>query len=146
MTNNFKNHIDTTDIKIIKQLQINARIAFTQLGKIVGLTSPAVSERIKKLEDRGIISGYSVQLDQSKIGAPVSAFIALTTKSNHYDQLIDFAEKSPEILECHHLTGSISFMIKVAVSSPSTLENLLTKLNKFGETQTTIILSTPIKK
>lgn len=146
MTNNFKNHIDTTDIKLIKQLQINARITFTQLGKIVGLTSPAVSERIKKLEDRGIISGYSVQLDQSKIGAPVSAFIALTTKSNHYAQLIDFAEKSPEILECHHLTGAISFMIKVAVSSPSTLENLLTKLNKFGETQTTIILSTPIKK
>ncbi len=137
--------IDTIDWKIIKELQINARITFAELGRRVGLTTPAVIERVRKLEDAKIITGYRAVIDPAKIGFPVTAFIRMSISGIDYSHIIEVAEKSSEVLECHRATGGNSFIMKVAVSDVEHLQNLIDKLTPYGITTTSIVLSSPVK-
>lgn len=137
--------IDTIDWKIIKEMQINARITFAELGRRVGLTTPAVIERVRKLEDAKIITGYRAVVDPSKIGFPVTAFIRMSISGIDYSHIIEVAEKSSEVLECHRGTGGDSFILKVAVSDVEHLQNLIDKLTPYGITTTSIVLSSPVK-
>src|ERR1043165_6669116 len=109
--------IDEIDWKILKELQINARISFAELGRRVGLTTPAVIERVRKLEDAKIITGYRVEIDTAKVGLPITAFIRMSITGVDYSHIIEVAEQSGEILECHRGTGGDSFIMKIAVSS-----------------------------
>ena len=137
--------IDAIGWKIIKELQINARITFAELGRRVGLTTPAVIERVRKLEDAKIITGYRAVVDPSKIGFPVTAFIRMSISGIDYSHIIEVAEKSSEVLECHRGTGGDSFIMKVAVSDVEHLQNLIDKLTPYGITTTSIVLSSPVK-
>lgn len=137
--------IDTIDWKIIKEMQINARITFAELGRRVGLTTPAVIERVRKLEDAKIITGYRAVVDPSKVGFPVTAFIRMSISGIDYSHIIEVAEKSSEVLECHRGTGGDSFILKVAVSDVEHLQNLIDKLTPYGITTTSIVLSSPVK-
>lgn len=137
--------IDTIDWKIIKEMQLNARITFAELGRRVGLTTPAVIERVRKLEDAKIITGYRAVVDPSKVGFPVTAFIRMSISGIDYSHIIEVAEKSSEVLECHRGTGGDSFIMKVAVSDVEHLQNLIDKLTPYGITTTSIVLSSPVK-
>jgi Lrp/AsnC family transcriptional regulator, leucine-responsive regulatory protein len=137
--------IDAIDWKIIKEMQINARITFAELGRRVGLTTPAVIERVRKLEDAKIITGYRAVVDPSKVGFPVTAFIRMSISGIDYSHIIEVAEKSSEVLECHRGTGGDSFILKVAVSDVEHLQNLIDRLTPYGITTTSIVLSSPVK-
>ncbi len=138
--------IDEIDWKILKELQINARISFAELGRRVGLTTPAVIERIRKLEDAGIITGYAAEIDTAKVGFPITAFIRMSITGIDYSHIIEVAEQSIEVLECHRGTGGDSFIMKIAVASVENLQNLIDKLTPYGITTTSIVLSSPVKK
>lgn len=137
--------IDAIDWKIIKEMQINARITFAELGRRVGLTTPAVIERVRKLEDAKIITGYRAVVDPSKVGFPVTAFIRMSISGIDYSHIIEVAEKSSEVLECHRGTGGDSFILKVAVSDVEHLQNLIDRLTPYGITTTSVVLSSPVK-
>lgn len=137
--------IDAIDWKIIKEMQTNARISFAELGRRVGLTTPAVIERVRKLEDAKIITGYRAVVDPAKVGFPVTAFIRMSISGIDYSHIIEVAEKSSEVLECHRGTGGDSFILKVAVSDVEHLQNLIDKLTPYGITTTSIVLSSPVK-
>ncbi len=137
--------IDTIDWKILKELQENARISFAELGRRVNLTTPAVIERVRKLEDAKIITAYRAEIDTAKIGLPITAFIRMSISGVDYSKIIDVAEKSSEVLECHRGTGGDSFILKVAVSDVEHLQNLIDRLVPFGITTTSIVLSSPVK-
>lgn len=137
--------IDAIDWKIIKEMQINARTTFAELGRRVGLTTPAVIERVRKLEDAKIIIGYRAVVDPSKVGFPVTAFIRMSISGIDYSHIIEVAKKSIEVLECHRGTGGDSFIMKVAVSDVEHLQNLIDKLTPYGITTTSIVLSSPVK-
>jgi Lrp/AsnC family leucine-responsive transcriptional regulator len=137
--------IDTIDWKILKELQENARISFAELGRRVGLTTPAVIERIRKLEDAQIITGYRAEIDTAKVGLPITAFIRMSITGVDYSHIIEVAEESNEVLECHRGTGGDSFIMKVAVESVGHLQNLIDKLTPYGITTTSIVLSSPVK-
>ncbi len=137
--------IDLIDWKILKELQQNARISFAELGRRINLTTPAVIERIRKLEDAKIITGYRAEIDAAKIGLPITAFIRMSIAGVDYSHIIEVAKKSPEVLECHRGTGGDSFILKVAVSDVEHLQNLIDKLVPFGITTTSIVLSSPVK-
>lgn len=137
--------VDEIDWKIIKELQINARITFAELGRRVGLTTPAVIERVRKLEDAQIITGYRAIVDPSKVGFPVTAFIRMSISGIDYSHIIEVAKNSSEVLECHRGTGGDSFILKVAVSDVEHLQNLIDKLTPYGITTTSIVLSSPVK-
>jgi len=137
--------IDAIDWKILGEMQLNARTSFAELGRRIGLTTPAVIERIRKLEDARVIIGYRAEIDAAKIGLPVTAFIRMSISGVDYSKIIEVAEKSTEVLECHRGTGNDSFILKVAVADVEHLQNLIDKFTPYGITTTSIVLSSPIK-
>jgi Lrp/AsnC family leucine-responsive transcriptional regulator len=138
--------LDEIDKKILTELQLDARTSYAELGRRVGLTTPAVIERVRKLEDAGIVTGYRVEIDPAKIGLPITAFIRMSITGVDYSHIIEVAEQSKEVLECHRGTGGDSFIMKVAVSSVEHLQELIDRLTPYGITTTTIVLSSPVKR
>lgn len=137
--------IDGINWKILSELQRDARITFAELGRRVGLTTPAVIERVRKLEDCGIITGYRAEIDAAKIGYPITAFIRMSITGVDYSKIIETVSESREVLECHRGTGGDSFIIKVAVADVGHLQTLIDKLTPYGITTTSIVLSSPVK-
>jgi Lrp/AsnC family transcriptional regulator, leucine-responsive regulatory protein len=138
--------IDDIDRKILNELQLDARISYAEIGRRVGLTTPAVIERVRKIEDSGIVTGYRAEIDPSKVGLPITAFIRMSISGVDYSHIIEVAEESDEVLECHRGTGGDSFIMKVAVSSVEHLQEVIDRLTPYGITTTTIVLSSPVKR
>lgn len=146
------NHItryqmDETDWHILRELQIDARLSYAELGRRVGLSSPAVQERVRKMEDYGIITGYRVEIDLPKAGYPLSAYVRVgNLPSTDGKRVLELSEAMPEVLECHHITGQDCFLIKIAATSIPHLEQVIGKFADFTHTVTTIVLSSPVEK
>lgn len=138
--------IDEIDRKVLRELQQDARVSYAELGRRVGLTTPAVIERVRKLEDAGVITGYRADIDPAKVGLPITAFVRMSITGVDYSHIIEVAEQSNEVLECHRGTGGDSFIIKVAVSSVEHLQQIIDKLTPYGITTTAIVLSSPVKR
>jgi Lrp/AsnC family leucine-responsive transcriptional regulator len=138
--------IDEIDRKILGELQREARVSYAELGRRVGLTTPAVIERVRKLEDAGVITGYRAEIDTSKVGLPITAFVRMSITGVDYSHIIEVAEQSNEVLECHRGTGGDSFIMKLAVSSVEHLQEVIDRLVPYGITTTTIVLSSPVKR
>ncbi|HUF03528.1 MAG TPA: Lrp/AsnC family transcriptional regulator [Aridibacter sp.] len=138
--------LDEIDWKLLRVLQKDARTSYAEMGRRVGLTTPAVIERVHKLEDAGVITGYRVELDLSKVGLPVTCFIRMSITGVDYSHIVEVAKVSPEVLECHRGTGGDSFIMKVAVESVEHLQMLIDKLTPYGITTTSIVLSSPVRR
>lgn len=137
--------LDGIDKGILSELQADARISYAELGRRVGLTTPAVIERVRKLEDAGIILGYRAEIDTAKVGLPVTAFIRMSITGVDYSHIIEVAKEANEVLECHRGTGGDSFIMKVAVLSVEHLQEIIDKLTPYGITTTAIVLSSPVR-
>jgi Lrp/AsnC family leucine-responsive transcriptional regulator len=129
----------------VRELQENARLTFAELGRRVGLSIPAVTERVRRLEDAGIITGYHAEINAEKIGRPITAFIRMNIMGNA-PKLTALLKEMPEIIECHRGTGGDSFILKASLASVHHLEKLIDRLLPFGMTTTSIVLSSPIVK
>jgi Lrp/AsnC family leucine-responsive transcriptional regulator len=138
--------MDALDRKILRELQEDARTSYAELGRRIGLTTPAVIERVRKLEDAKIIKGYRAEIDTAKIGLPIMAFIRMSIVGVEFKQIVKIAEDSSEVLECHRGTGGDSFIFKVAVSNVEHLQNVIDKITPFGITTTSIVLSSPVQR
>lgn len=125
-------------------MQKDARLSYAELGRRVGLTTPAVIERVRKLEDAGVITAYRAEIDLARIGYPITAFIRMSITGIDYSHIIEVARDSPEVLECHRGTGGDSFIMKVAVRSVEHLQEVIDRLTPYGITTTTIVLSSPV--
>ncbi len=138
--------IDDIDYKILEILQREGRTKRNELAEKVGLSLPAASERLKKLEDSGIIKGYYARLDHHVLGNDVTAFIIATVDSSrHFPAFVDHVNTTPEILECHAITGDGTHLIKIRTENTAGLERLLGKIQSWqGVTKTTtsVVLST----
>lgn len=132
MTLHSETPLDATDWRILRELQQDARLSFNELGRRVALSAPAVAERVRKLEDRGIITGYGAQVDPAKVGLPLMAFLFL--RCDPYKCLLQTStpDEYPEVLEMHKLSGSYCSLLKVVVSSMQHLEALNQRLSKHG--------------
>ena len=144
MTDDWRKLLDDVGWHILDELQQNARVSFAELGRRVGLSTPAVLERVHKMEECGIILGYHAKLDPAKTGMPITAFIRLSVLGDLLFRVIAIAEKLDEVLECHRVTGTDSFVIKVGVSSVEHLQDLFDKFSPYVATTTSIILSSPV--
>jgi Lrp/AsnC family transcriptional regulator, leucine-responsive regulatory protein len=133
--------LDSLSQNILRELCENARISNTEIGKRVGLSAPAVAERIRKMEEQGIIKGYHANLDFDKIGLPMQAYITFKSSGIRHPDMIKLFESLPEVVEWNAITGSACAMLKAALPTAKALENLLEKLGEHGETSTSVILS-----
>lgn len=138
--------LDEIDIKLLEILQKNGRTRRNDLAEQVGLSLPSVSERLRKLEENGVITGYYAKVDPKIMGKDITAFIIVSVESSkYYSQLIDHAAAADEILECHAITGQGSHILKVRTENTSTLEKLLAKIQSWPGvtgTFTSVVLST----
>jgi len=138
--------LDEIDVKIIEALQKSGRTRRNDLAEGVGLSLPSVSERLRKLEENGFITGYHATVDYKKMGKDICAFIFVTVDSSkHYAQFLEHAHSVDEILECHAITGEGSHLLKVRTTNTSSLEKLLAKIQTWGgvvSTRTNLVLST----
>ena len=136
--------MDDLDRKILSLLAKNARMPVKEIAEQVSLTSPAVSSRIHKLETDGIISGYTVTLNRPADRMYVDALISLSVAPSEQDAFLELLQNSREVLQCYHVTGAYTFLVKVSCGSMAQLEHLILQFQKLGTTSTQIILSTPV--
>ncbi|MCA9739967.1 MAG: Lrp/AsnC family transcriptional regulator [Deferribacteres bacterium] len=139
--------LDQIDLEILKILQLNGRTKRNELAERVGLTNPAISDRLRKLEQHGVIQKYTTIVDAEKVQLGVMAFIfVMVESSTYFQQVIVNAEKHDEILECHAVTGGGSHLLKVRTQSTITLEKLLSQIQAWEgvkNTITNVVLSSP---
>ncbi|MGA2412181.1 MAG: Lrp/AsnC family transcriptional regulator [Candidatus Binataceae bacterium] len=137
---------DVIDLQIIEILQEHGRIPLVKLGEQVGLSAPSVIERVKKLEDSGIITGYHASVDARMLGKDVGAFIGVSISHPHtigqFEQTVD---QLGDVLECHHVTGQHTVLLKVKTSNTASLEELIKAIRLIdgvSRTETMVVLST----
>jgi Lrp/AsnC family transcriptional regulator, leucine-responsive regulatory protein len=131
-------------LSLARILPVEARISFKELGQRIGLTGTAIAERVRKLEDEGIIEGYSVKLNRDKIGLPVTAFFKLRVNAESCKQMRELAIALPEVIEAHRVVGNEHYILQVVLPSMQDLEAIMEKFLPLGSVDISIILSTPI--
>lgn len=136
--------LDKIGWKILNELQLNARLPLTELGRRVGLSTPAVGERVRRLEEAGIIVGYRAQVDHAKAGYPMLAFIRISVVGDFLSRITKVSREVPEVLECHRVTGSDSFVIKAIAGSIEELEKVIDRFTPYVATTTAIVLSSVV--
>lgn len=141
-----ENRLDDTHWSLLRLLQENARLSLRQIGQVIGLTAPAVSERIHRLEAAGILQGYHADVALAPLGLEILAFVHLTCSSDNCSRFRAAVVDMPQVLECHTVTGYESYIVKVAVASVSELERLLSELKHYGDIRTSLVLSTQVKR
>ncbi|TDP57319.1 Lrp/AsnC family leucine-responsive transcriptional regulator [Aminicella lysinilytica] len=134
--------MDNTDLKILSYLQKNGRASIKEISGQVNLSSPAVTERIKRLEESGVIDGYHADINYLKMGKTVQAFVTVDCDPKKYDTFCAFCENSPLIESHFHIIGPYNAMLHVAVSDSDELAELLGQIQLFGISQTSVILNT----
>ncbi len=138
--------MDTTDLKILSILQDDGRVSMKELGQKVNLTSPAVSERVKRLEEKGIILGYAAIVDPKRMGMQVDAIVNVGMKVSSHERFKKMANEEPAIIECHHVTGEDCMTVRIVCNDTKELEVILDKIQTIGSTKTSIILSSPLNR
>jgi len=136
--------MDQIDTDILLQLQRNAKISMKELAASVHLSSPAVIERVKKLEEQGMIEGYKAKVNLKKMQRTIQAIILF--KSIDCKSLSDFCNAHPDVLECYRVAGEISYIVKLATYSVETLEQFIDEAMPYGTPSTNIVLSSTEKK
>jgi Lrp/AsnC family leucine-responsive transcriptional regulator len=140
--------LDRISWKIVEELQQDARLSWAELGRRVGLTTPAVAERVYRLEKLGVIRGFHADISLERLGLPILIFVRLSM-SGPETAVRTFqlqVKKFEEVLECHRVTGSDSFILKARVVSVEHLERFLDKLGHYGTTSTSTVLSTTVQQ
>jgi Lrp/AsnC family leucine-responsive transcriptional regulator len=139
--------LDATDIDLLRLLQQEGRSQIATLAEHVGLSSPAVAERLRKLEERGVIVGFTTQLDPRHLALDITAFIQIRVNSSeNYPTFLAQVQACDEIMECHAITGDASHLVKIRTKNTATLEALLGEIQRWPGvigTRTSLVLSTP---
>ncbi|MEP6260272.1 MAG: Lrp/AsnC family transcriptional regulator [Gillisia sp.] len=138
--------LDSLNWKILQALQQNARMSFSEIGRKVGLTSPAVAERVKKMEDKGIIKGYKVQVSYNKTGHQLKAIITLKVFMGRLKPFLDKVGEFREVINCYRITGNENIILEVVLYDQAHLEVFIDKLITYGETRTHIVLSNVVEQ
>lgn len=138
--------MDKTDIKILNILQENGRATLKEIGSQVSLTSPAVAERIRRMEEDKVIEGYHIDINPQKLGKTMTAFVAVDVNPKVRKGFLEFVENNKLIQEHYHILGPYNAMLKVAVSDSEELTTLLSSIQVFGVSQTSVILDAMFKR
>lgn len=137
---------DATDWRILEALQRDGRAGFAELARAVAMSPSAVTERVRRLEEAGVIQGYTAVVDPERLGLPVLAFVRLRYPNGNYRPFHDLVAVTPEILEAHHVTGDDCFVIKVTARSMRHLEEITGRIGTLGSVTTSVVYSSPLPR
>lgn len=140
----YNSEIDATNRRVLEELQRDPRLTMSELGRRVGMSSPAVTERVRRLEESGVIRGYRLDVDPAALGLPIAAYVRIRPNGGQLPRIAELARQIPEVVECHRITGEDCFILKVYIPAIDQLDRLLDSLLLYGSTTTTIIQSSPV--
>ncbi|HWK94710.1 MAG TPA: Lrp/AsnC family transcriptional regulator [Pseudolabrys sp.] len=138
--------LDAVDAKLIAALAANARISTAELARMVKLSAPSVADRIRRLEESGVILGYGATIDPAAIGLPIAAWIRVRPTPGQLKKVADVLRNLPEIVSCDRITGEDCYMARAHVASVGALERIIDAINPFAMTTTSIIQSSPVER
>ena len=139
--------LDETGWRLLEELQQNARLSYTELGQRVGLSLPSVAERVRKLEEAGIITGYHAEVNLTRLGLPILALIRLGSfVGQGCNQIAAQVSEIPEVLECYKVTGTDCAVVKVVAASMDHLERIIEEISHTGPAATSIVFSKPLRR
>jgi Lrp/AsnC family leucine-responsive transcriptional regulator len=136
--------LDSTNRKLIEALQADARLSLAELGRRVGLTAPAVAERIARMEEAGVIRGYHADVDPRALGYELSVILRIRPAARMIPKVAELAQRTPEVTECHRVTGDDCFIMRLHVRDVLHLEELIDTFVPYGQTTTSIMQSSPV--
>ena len=136
--------LDATNLEILDALIADPRIAMSSLARRVGMSAPAVTERVQRMQDAGVIRGARLDVDPSALGLGITAFVRVRPMPGQLQNIAELARETPEIVECHRITGEDCFIMKVFVGRVQLLEAVLDEILKYGNTTSSIVQSTPV--
>jgi Lrp/AsnC family leucine-responsive transcriptional regulator len=138
--------LDPVNLRVLDELVSDGRIAMAELGRRVGLSAPAVAERVQRLERAGVIAGYRAELDPRALGFSVSAIVRIRPAPGRLQRIPEVARETPEVAECHRITGDDCYLLRLHLRSIDDLEDVLDRFTPFGLTTTSIVHSTPVPR
>jgi len=139
-----KTALDPVNVRLLDELRKNPRMTMSELARRLDMSSPAVTDRVQRLESNGIITGYRLELDPRALGWPVAAFVRIRPGPGQLNRIADLARNAPEVVECHRITGEDCFLMKVYVTEIGKLEEVLDRFLMYGQTTSSIVQSSPV--
>jgi len=136
--------LDARNIDLLRLLAASPRVGISELARRVGMSAPAVRERIARLEEAGVIKGYRLELDPGALGYPVTAFVRVRPMPGQLPKLIELARQMPQVSECHRVTGEDCIIVKIHIEGLESLDRVLDQFLAHGQTTTSIVQSTPV--
>lgn len=136
--------IDPVDARILAELQTNGRLSIAELARTITMSHSATAERVRRLEESGVITGYTARVDPEVLGYSVLAFLRLRYPDRKYDRLHALLKKMPEVMEAHHVTGEDCFIIKILARNMRHLEELTGRIGGLGGVTTNVVYSSPL--
>jgi Lrp/AsnC family leucine-responsive transcriptional regulator len=143
-SNRSASELDTTDRAILAEIQLDARLSLAEIGRRVGLSPPAVTDRLRRLEASGAIAGYRAVVDPRALGYALGAIVRVRPAPRQIPKVADVARETPEVTECHRVTGEDCFFVSVRVRDVEHLEEVIDRFTPFGQTTTSIVQSSPV--
>ena len=138
--------LDAIDQHVLSELQFDARVSMAELGRRVGLSAPAVTERVVRLERAGVISGYHATVNPKAIGYPIAAIVRIRPAAQQLRKIPELALDTPEVVACHRITGEDCFLLELHLRDMDDLEEILDRFVLFGQTTTSIVHSSPVAR
>lgn len=138
--------LDSVNRLILRELQADARLTMAELGRRVGLSAPSVADRVLRLERTGVIVGYRTELDPRALGFPILASVRVRPGMGQLHKIPQVAQESPEVVECHRITGEDCYLLSVRLQTMDDLEEVLDRFTLYGQTTTSIVHSTPVER
>ena len=142
----YERAMDAVDETILRELQRNGRLSMRKLADLVYLTAPAVAERVRRLEEAGIIMGYTIRMDSQKVQPKLLAYVDVFMKSSYHQNLLQFIQDSEEVRECHRVSGDSCYLLKVEVLDQEALNRFLEDLLAYANYRLKIVVSSTIKE
>lgn len=142
--NNSDDLLDPTNRRLLQALHANPRITMSALARQVGMSSPAVTERVQRLQNQGVITGFRMVVDPGALGLPVTAFVRIRPGPGQLSKIADLARSLPQVTECHRITGEDCFLVKFHAPAVDELEAVLDQFLLYGQTTTSIVQSSPV--
>jgi len=136
--------LDVVNRQILALLAEDARMSTSELARRVGMSAPSARERVARLERAGVIRGYRLDVDPAAVGLPVAAWVRVRPGPGQLPKIADLARRTPQVSECHRVTGEDCFLLKVHGPSIEELESVLDSFLMFGQTTTAVVVSTPV--
>jgi Lrp/AsnC family transcriptional regulator, leucine-responsive regulatory protein len=136
--------LDELNSRILQELTTDPRLRTTELARRLGVSTPTVRDRVSRLEEAGVIRGYRLDIDPAAVGRPVAAWVRLKPGPGQVLRVAELAQRTPEVVECHRISGEDCFLMRVQVAAIDKLENLLDRFGPYGQTNSSFVVSTPV--